>query len=67
MFSRMKRVNILCLNRWIVVNEMDRMNSAFNDFHNILFNPIEKYSGSVLEVGSGEGHLSNYIHTRIDQ
>lgn len=64
MVSRMKRVNALCLNRWIVVSEMDRMSSAFNDLHNILFSPIEKYSGSILEVGSDEGHLSNYIHTK---
>lgn len=43
---------------------MDKISSEFNDFHNMLFNPIEKYSGSILEVGSGKGHLSNYIHTK---
>ena len=43
---------------------MDRLSTAFNDFHNMLFNPIEKHSGCILEVGSGGGHLSNYIHTK---
>lgn len=43
---------------------MDRLSIAFNDFHNMLFNPIENHSGSILEVGSGEGHLSNHIHTK---
>lgn len=43
---------------------MDRPNSDFDDFHNMLFSPIEKYNGNILEVGSGEGRLSNFIHNK---
>ncbi len=46
------------------MSNMDKVSSDFDDFHNMLLNPIEKYTGSILEVGSGEGHLSNYIHTK---
>lgn len=44
------------------MSKMDRQNSVFNEFHNMLFNPIKSHSGNILEVGCGEGHLSDYIH-----
>ena len=40
---------------------MNKQSTDFDDFHNMLFSPVEKHKGRVLEVGCGEGYLSNYI------
>ena len=42
---------------------MSRQNSVSDNFYDMLFNPIKKHNGSILEVGCGKGTLSDYIHT----